>query len=136
MSWRAAIVFALVSGAFAAPDAAAQRTVRASDAWISASDSRTVTAFVLVENGTMYDVYLTGVETEVAGAVELLQATEGKTAVVKEVAIPAFDRLEMSPGSTYLRFRELKKPLKAGETHTLILQTDTGERLEVAAVVK
>jgi copper(I)-binding protein len=62
--------------------------------------------------------------------------TNGKTAGVKEVLIAAFDRLEMSADGTFLRLSQLKRPLKSGDTITLTLTTDGGERLSAAAVVK
>lgn len=118
------------------PLVAGQRTVRATEAWIAAGASGEARAFAIVENGTMYDVYLVGAESDAAGAIELMQTTSGKSAAVKEVPIAAFERLEMSPDATFLKLSGLKRPLKPGETVTIVLRTDTGERLSVAAAVK
>jgi copper(I)-binding protein len=118
---------------------AAQRTVRASDAWVAAPAAGGVEtmAFVTVDNGTMYDVYVVGAQSEAAEVVELRQTdAAGKASVVKEVPVPAFDRLEMSAKGVHLRLASLKKPLKPGETVTLTLLTDGGTALEVAAAVK
>lgn len=94
-------------------------------------------AFVTVDNGTMYEIYIVGAETDVADAVELRQTDAGgKASVVKEVPVPSFDRLDMSAKGVHLRLAGLKKPLKAGDTVTLILLTDGGTALEVAASVK
>lgn len=118
------------------PLVAGQRTVRATEGWIEAGTSGAARAFAIVENGTMYDVYLVGAESDAAGTIELMQTTSGKTAPVKEVPIAAFERLEMSPDATFLQLSGLERPLKPGETVTIVLRTDTGERLSVAATVK
>jgi hypothetical protein len=119
-----------------APLNAAQRTVRASEGWVEAAAAGDTRAFAVVENGTMYDVYLVGAESDAAGAIELMQTTAGKIAATKEISIAAFDRLEMSPDEIFLKLTGLKRPLKPGESITIVLRTDTGERLSVAATVK
>lgn len=118
------------------PLAAGQRVVRATGGWVEAGASGDARAFATIENGTMYDVYLVGAESEAAGAIELMQSASGKTAVVKEVPIAAFESLEMSPEATFLQLSGLKRALKPGETITIVLRTDTGERLSVTATVK
>ena len=121
----------------AAPLAASeQRTLKVTDAWVTVSASGDTMAFAVVENGTMYEVYLTGAESEVAEAVELLQAANGKSALVKEVAVGAFDRLAMTAESVHLRLKGVKKPVTAGDTVPLTLSFDNGDRLSVEATVK
>jgi copper(I)-binding protein len=115
---------------------AAQRAVKASDAWVRASSAGEALAGVILENGTMYDAYLTGVESDAAQAVELLQTTNGKPAVVKEVAIPAFDRVAMVADGVFLRLKGLKKPLRPGNNVSLTMTLDSGERLNIDATVK
>ena len=115
---------------------AAQRTVKASDARIAAAAGPETVAYIVVENGTMYDIYLTSVETDAAQAVELLQTTNGKPSVVKEIPIPAFDRLAMTAEGVHLKFTGLKKPLKPGDRVALIIGIDNGDRLTVDATVK
>jgi copper(I)-binding protein len=134
---RLALAGLLLSFALAHSDPAAQRTVRISNAWVKAVDGNAVgtTAFATVENGTMYDIYIVAVETDV-GAAELLQVSGGKAAVVKEVTVPAFDKLEMSAETAHIRIGGLKRPLKAGETVSLTLTTDGGQALAVDALVK
>jgi copper(I)-binding protein len=72
----------------------------------------------------------------VAAGVEMIQMKDGKPTPAKEVLIAAFDRLDMSPDSTYLALKGLKKPLAAGDTVSLVLTTDGGERLAVTGTVK
>ena len=115
---------------------AAQPGVKAADAWVAAADGPETAAYVTVQNGTMYDVYLTGAETAVAQAVELMQTANGKAGAVKEVSIPAFDRVAMAADAVILRLKGLKKPLQAGDRVALVLGLDNGDRLNVEATVK
>jgi copper(I)-binding protein len=115
--------------------ASAQRIVRAADAWVSpAADG--ASAFVTIENGTMYEVYLIAAEADIAETVELRQTSNGSSSVVKELPIAAFDRLAMSSAGTHLKLKGLKRPLAAGDAVALTLTLDNGERLRVSAIVK
>jgi copper(I)-binding protein len=114
--------------------------VRATTGWVKApaSGGTETTAFVTVENGTMYDVYLVGVESDAAELVELRQATKGggPPTVAKEVTVPAFDRLDMSPDGVYIHLGRLKHPLKPGEMVTFALRIDNGPVLSASVTVK
>lgn len=117
-----------------------QPTIRASAAWIQApaAGRPEAMAFATIDNGTMYDIYLVGAETEVAGATELRETPKGAAApaAVAEVPVPAFGRLQMSPQTVHLHLGALTRPLAAGDVVTLVLHTDIGERLTVSATVK
>jgi copper(I)-binding protein len=128
---------ALASGGIGWSVAAFQPTVSATQAWIQASPTSETIGFVTVDNGTMYDVYIVGVQTEVA-AIELRDTPKGATvpATVKEATVPAFGRLEMSPHGVHLQLKGLKQPLVAGQTVNLVVHTDGGEQLSIAATVK
>lgn len=117
---------------------AAQPTVRTLSGSIHLESPTTASATVVVENGTMYDVYLVGATSEVAGAIEFREKARGAATpvTVKEVPVPAFGRLEMSAESVHLALLDLKRPIKLGETIPLTLATDNGVTLTVAAVVK
>jgi copper(I)-binding protein len=139
MSYRTACRLALVTclvPVIVSPSLASQRVVRALEGWVQPGDGNTATAYVLVENGTMYDVFIAGAETPQAGAVTIMQRTEGKAAPVREVSIPAFDRLAMSPEGVFLQITGLKRPLETGEGITIHLRTDGGEVLTVTATTK
>lgn len=126
---------ALVVVALVPALASAQRVVKAADAWVSpAADD--ASAFVTIENGTMYEVYLTGAQADIASVVELRQTSKGASSVVKEVLIPAFDRLAMSQTGTHLKLKGLKRPLAPGDAVGLTLILDNGDRLTVSAIVK
>jgi copper(I)-binding protein len=124
--------------AFAAPGLdARQRTVRISTAHVTTDASTgSASAFLTVENGTMYEVYIVGASSDDAATVDLMQTTAGKVEAVAEVLVPAFDRLEMSPTGVFLRLTEVKRLLHAGDKVTIALKTDTGEHLSIAAVVR
>jgi hypothetical protein len=124
----------------AAGVAGTQRAVTAPSAWVQAPAAGTAeaSAFGVVANGGMYEVYITGVASEEAGVAELRQKAPGASAAaaVKEVPVPAYDRLEMAPEGVHIRLRELKRPLKAGDTVPLMIFLDNGETLSVNATVK
>ena len=134
----AGLVVLLVLSAYQPPEAGAQRTVRVTGAWLKVSEgSKEAVGVVTVDNGTMYDVYIVGVETEVAGFAELRQAVRGeKPATLKEATVPSFGQLEMSAEGIHIYLSELKRPLKTGETIDLALLLDNGQPLIAAATVK
>lgn len=113
-----------------------QPTVRVTDGWVQAGLGNEARAYVTVANGTMYDVYLVGASSDAATTVELKQVAEGKAAPAKDVAIPSFDRLQMSPETIFVSLAGLKRTLKTGESVTIVLTTDAGEQLSAAATVK
>jgi copper(I)-binding protein len=116
----------------------AQRTVKITKAWITLPSGETgpAHAFAVVENGTMYDVYLVRAESAAAAKAQLQHTTGGKTAATDEVAIPAFGQIEMSLSSVFLQLTNLKQKLKAGDTVPLTLYLDDGTALSAEAVVK
>lgn len=139
---RLSLALSLVLFIVPAPGAAgaglAQSAVKASGGHVSVTkDGTTATAVLTVQNGTMYDVYVVGAQTDAAGAVEIRQAAPaGEAAAVKEVPVPAYGALEMSTQGVHLLLKDLKRPLKAGDTVTLTVFTDAGERIDIAAKVK
>ena len=125
----------------AAGIAAQQKTVSASQAWVkvAAADQTMTEGFVVVDNPTMYDVYLVGAVTEAAGKVEFrdLSKPGGASAqVVKEVAVPAYGSVTMDPKGLHIVLSGLKRPLKDGDTIPLTLTTHEGITMEVSAAVK
>jgi len=132
-------VLASASGGTTGSAVEFQPTVRASEAWIKAppAGGTEATAFVAIDNGTMYDVFIVGVQTDVA-TIEIRDRPKGAATpvAVKEVPVPAFGRLEMSPEAIHLHLSALEKPLVAGEVVTLVIYTDGGEQLTISANVK
>ena len=121
------------------PAGAAQKSVAASDAWIRlpAPGATAAAAFGVIDNPTMYDVYLLSATAEVADAVQFREAgRDGQDgAVVKELTAPAYGKIELKPGGTHLVLLGLKRALKAGETIPITISTET-DAITVNATVK
>ena len=125
----------------AAGIAAQQKMVSAAQAWVKvpAADQTLTEAFVVVENPTMYDVFLTAAVTEAAGNIEFRDVRKpgGPGAqVVKQVAVPAYESISMDPKGLHMVLSGLKRPLKDGDTIPLTLTTHDGFTMEVFAAVK
>jgi copper(I)-binding protein len=120
------------------PAGAAQKSLSASEGWVKAApDATTATAFTVIDNPTMYDVYLVSASSEVAGDVQFGDGNPAAAkAPVKEVTAPAYGKVELKPDGVHLILKGLKRPLKAGETVALTLVTDAGVVIPVAAIVK
>ena len=121
--------------------AGGQKNLEASSGWVKtpAAGDTTATAFVAVDNPTMYDVYLVSAVADVAGKVEFRDKGEGgdpQGQVKKTINVTAFGSLAMDPKGVFLLLTELKRPLKDGDTVSLTLTTDGGEMLKVSAAVR
>jgi periplasmic copper chaperone A len=119
---------------------AQQKTVSASNGWVQtpAPGETTAKAFVVVDNPTMYDVYVVAAASDVSDAVQIRDATP-KAATptpVKELTAPAYGQVAMKPDGIQLWLTGLKKPLKAGDTVNLTLTTDGNLTLQVSATVR
>jgi len=118
-----------------------QQEPSASGGWVKlpAPGETTASAFLSVDNPTMYDIFLASASADVAGKVEFRQADANGTLkpdAVKNVTVPAYGSLEMDPKGVQLVLSELKRPLKEGETVTLSLSILYGATLQVPATVK
>jgi len=119
---------------------AAQKAPSGSAAWIKlpAAGETSTTAFAIIDNPTMYDVYLVSASSEVAAEVGFADASPavGKDAPVKEVTAPAYSNVELKPDGVHLVLKGLKRALKDGETISLTVVTDGGVAIPLAAIVK
>jgi copper(I)-binding protein len=115
---------------------AGQAEPSASSGWVKLPEpgATTATAFVAVENPTMYAIYLLAASADAAGRVEMREAA--KPDAVKEVTVPAYGSIEMDPKGLHLVLSDLKRPLKEGDTVSLTVTTEIGTKLQVAATVK
>jgi periplasmic copper chaperone A len=134
------LVLALLA-AFTPAAGAAQPAATAVSAWIAepAPDATGASAYVELNNPTMYDVYVvSATAAAVAAKVELRAglAPGAAPTPVKEFPIPAYGSTEAAASSPHLRLVDLKRPLKAGEMVELVLTTNDGTVLKVAAVVR
>jgi periplasmic copper chaperone A len=120
--------------------ASGQRTLSASKGWVKApaAGAGGAAAFVTVENPGMYDIYVVSASSDAAGVVELRgPGTDADApAALKEAVVPAYNSLEMTPTGWHLWLTDLKRPLKVGDTITIVLMTDGGVALEAKADVR
>ena len=109
----------------------AQKDPTASDAWAQ-TETGSVAVYAVINNPTMYDVYLVSAKSESAGKVELISA--GKP--VANITVPAYGSAELKPGAAFVRLSELKRDVKAGDQLTVTMETDGGIAIAIAATVK
>jgi copper(I)-binding protein len=116
-----------------------QKEPSAASGWVKlpAAGETTTTAFVSVDNPTMYAIYLLSASADVAGKVEMREtAKDGTEKTTEEVTVPAYGAVQMEPKGLHLVLSDLKKPLKEGDTVLLSVTTEAGTKLDVAAPVK
>ena len=139
---RIVVVAGLVSAILAIGQAGAQeKRLNASGGWVktpSPPDTRAM-AFATVENPTSYVVYVVKATADVAGRVELRDGSLSGDARLKPVEFltaPAYESLYMKVDGAHMMLLDLKRPLKEGDAVAITLTTDSGETLQVRAVVK
>src|SRR5688572_21745855 len=135
------LALALLSALTSVPGRAAQPALAAVSAWIAepAAGATGASAYVELNNPTMYDVHIVSATADaVAARVELRAggAPGAEAAPVKEFAIPAYGSLEAAASAPHLRLVDLKRPLAPGEMVELALTTDAGVVLKVEATVR
>lgn len=115
-----------------------QKVVTASKAWIKApaAGETTTTAFVVVDNPTMYDVYLVSASTDVAGKAQFQKVVGGKAEVIESITAPAYDSVELKPEGNQILLTDLKRPLTPGEKIKITLTTDGFATIEAEAEVR
>src|SRR5215471_4167424 len=128
--WFAVSVVVMASVAVAGQD----KVVKASNGWVKlpAAGEPQAMAFVTIENPGMYEVNVTSARADAAGKVEMRDAGQAVTFI----NVPAYGRVDMSPGAVHLVLLAVKQPLKEGDAVTLTLATDSDITLTVAAQVR
>jgi copper(I)-binding protein len=116
----------------------AQGAVTASSGWVMepAAGATSTSAYAVIENPTMYEVYVVGVATDAAASAEVADGPDTAPKAVRELAVPSYGSTELKPGGVHIVLKSLKKPLKAGESVDLTLTTDGGAIIKLTAVVK
>jgi copper(I)-binding protein len=116
----------------------AQANPSAAEAWVAepAAGATTADAYAVIENPTMYEVFVVSVTADAAGAAEIVEGSPDAAKALKELSVPAYGRAELKPGAIRIRLKELKKPLKAGDSVALTLTTDGGVTMKVSAEVR
>ena len=103
----------------------------------SASDATAVVAgatasvYVVINNPTMYDIYVMSATSDAAAKVELYSADKP----VDNMTVAAYGSLTLKAGGMFLRLSDMKRELKAGESITVTMMTDGGVAIAATAVV-
>lgn len=110
----------------------------ASGAWVlePAAGATTTSAYAVIENPSMYEIYVVSVTTDAAGAADVASGPPDAAKPVPELPVPAYGQAELKPGGVHIRLKDLKRPLKEGDSVELTLTTDGGVTIKVTAPVK
>ena len=140
---RAIVIGMLIglAGITAATAGAQPKEPSALSGWVKlpADGATSTTAFVSVDNPTMYAIYLLSASSDAAGKVEMREMDKDgaeKREPTTEVTVPAYGGVDMEPKGLHLVLSDLKRPLKEGDTVWLSVVTEAGTKLDVAAPVK
>ncbi len=110
---------------------AVQPTPSAADATAVVSGA-TVAVYAVINNPTMYDIYVTSATSDAAGKVEIYAGDKP----VSDATVSSYGSLELKAGGTFLRLSDLKREPKAGDAITVTMMTDGGVQIVATAVVK
>ena len=109
----------------------AQAAPSVSDATAVVSGA-TASVYLVINNPSMYDIYVMSATTDVAAKVELYSADKP----VDNMTVAAYGSLTLKAGGGFLRLSDMKRELKAGESITVTMMTDGGVAIAATAVVK
>jgi copper(I)-binding protein len=109
----------------------AQPAPSAADATVVVSGA-TASVYLVINNPSMYDIYVMSATSDAAGKVELYSADKP----VDNMTVAAYGSLTLKAGGMFLRLSDLKRELKAEESVTVTMVTDGGVTIVTTAVVK
>lgn len=130
----------LVLCALFAPLAAAQG-LAVRDAWVRANPPGAPTAaYLTIANGSLRPERLVRVTSDAFKRVEIHATTHEKGVMsmrpVEVIEVPANGEVALAPGGLHVMLYDATRPYQAGDTVTLELRFEGGERLRVAAAVR
>ena len=108
----------------------AQPTPTAADATVVVSGT-TASVYLMINNPTMYDIYVTSATSDAAGKVEIYSGDKA----AQDLTVSSYGSLALKAGGMFLRLSDLKRVLKAGESITVTMMTDGGVTIVAIAVV-
>jgi copper(I)-binding protein len=117
-------------------------TIVVSDAWVRASigQSSTSAAYLIIENRGTTDDKLISIATPVAAMAHLHESLDANGVMqmraVPALSIKAGETVVLKPGALHVMMMNLKSPLKAGDTATLMLTFANAGKFSVDAKVK
>jgi copper(I)-binding protein len=121
---------ALVASLLISPLLAQGKTPSASDS-SAAIVKDGVAIYATLSNPTMYDAYVQS-GTSDAGKVELRDGEKPTS----NITIPSFGSMELKAGGPFVLVSGLKSQPKAGDSISITLMTDGGDKIAVAATIK
>ena len=111
----------------------AQPAITASDAWATvAAAGADGSVYMVINNPTMYDIYVMSATSDAAGKVELYSGDKP----VANMTVASYGSLVLKAGGMFLRLSDVKRALTAGERITVTLMTDGGVEIVATAAVK
>ena len=108
----------------------AQPTPTAADATVVVSGT-TASVYLMINNPTMYVIYVTSATSDAAGKVEIYSGDKA----AQDLTVSSYGSLALKAGGMFLRLSDLKRVLKAGESITVTMMTDGGVTIVAIAVV-
>lgn len=121
---------------------AGEAEVHAHEQWVKATDTDMSAFFGQISNHSDQDRTIVAASSDVAGMVQLhttVTTANGGTEM-KEVEggfkLAAGSDLELAPGGDHIMLMGLKRQLEAGDTVTVTLTLDNGEKVAIEAPVK
>jgi copper(I)-binding protein len=111
--------------------ALAQPAPTAADATVVVAGG-TASVYLVVNNPTMYDIYVVSATSDAAGKIEIYTGDKP----VNDLTVSSYGALELKAGGSFLRLSELKRELKAGDSVKVTLMTDAGISILAVATVK
>lgn len=111
--------------------ALAQPAPTAVDAIVVVAGS-TASVYLVINNPTMYDIYVVSATTPAAGKVEIYSGDKP----AGDLTVSSYGSLELKAGGMFLRLSDLKRELKAGESIAVTMMTDGGVTIVATATVK
>jgi copper(I)-binding protein len=111
--------------------ALAQPAPTAADATVVVAGG-TASVYLVVNNPTMYDIYVVSATSDAAGKIEIYTGDKP----VNDLTVSSYGALELKAGGSFLRLTELKRELKAGDSVKVTLMTDAGISILAVATVK
>ncbi len=90
-----------------------------------------VAVYATLSNPTMYDAYVQSATSD-AGKVALCEGDKP----TDNITIPSFGSIELKAGGPFVLVTDLKTPARAGDTIKVMLETDGGVAIAIAATIK
>lgn len=120
--------------------AARDNQVAVRDAWVRPADSGAMSAAYFVLHAGADSLVLLGANSPVARASEVHESMQHDGMMHMQprpsITIAAGDSLVFAPGGLHVMLIDVLRPLREGDTVSLVLRTAAGDSLQIAAPVR